>query len=319
MVGAGASLVISGIEFNGDGVVSKNEVLNMIVDVLFVVVGGAIGFMVGGPVGALVGIAITAGIELLVKNVAFTDKTANKRAGYEEGEEVGENVAQGTRDSLGVNSPSTVYNEIGDNMMKGLANGISEDKELVTTAMGTVLDAIETKFSEWQTNFMLGFGGFKEVFAGEWRSFWKNQNVVFVSAWNDILESFQDGINNAVSGLNRLVRSANELSDLTGKSYPRAQSIIVNKLPIPKLATGAVIPPNREFLAVLGDQKSGTNIEAPMEMLVQAFKAAARELVGNGNGNTTIIMELDGQQFAKLVYKANKSESRRVGVSLAGV
>ena len=143
--------------------------------------------------------------------------------------------------------------------------------------------------------------------------------MVFVSAWNDILESFQDGINNAVSGLNRLVRSANELSDLTGKSYPRAQSIIVNKLPIPKLATGAVIPPNREFLAVLGDQKSGTNIEAPMEMLVQAFKAAARELVGNGNGNTTIIMELDGQQFAKLVYKANKSESRRVGVSLAGV
>ena len=318
-VGTGISLLVGGMELNGDGAVNKSEVLNMIVDVLFVLVGGGIGFVVGGPVGALVGIAITAGIELLVKNVAFADKTANKRAGYEEGEEVGENVAQGTRDSLGVNSPSTVYNEIGDNMMKGLANGISEDKELVTTAMGTVLDAIETKFSEWQTNFMLGFGGFKEVFAGEWRSFWKNQNVVFVSAWNDILESFQDGINNAVSGLNRLVRSANELSDLTGKSYPRAQSIIVNKLPIPKLATGAVIPPNREFLAVLGDQKSGTNIEAPMEMLVQAFKVAAREMVGNGNGNTTIIMELDGQQFAKLVYKANKSESRRVGVSLAGV
>lgn len=314
VVGAGASLVISGIEFNGDGVVSKNEVLNMIVDVLFVVVGGAIGFMVGGPVGALVGIAITAGIELLVKNVAFTDKTANKRAGYEEGEEVGENVAQGTRDSLGVNSPSTVYNEIGDNMMKGLANGISEDKELVTTAMGTVLDAIETKFSEWQTNFMLGFGGFKEVFAGEWRSFWKNQNVVFVSAWNDILESFQDGINNAVSGLNRLVRSANELSDLTGKSYPRAQSIIVNKLPIPKLATGAVIPPNREFLAVLGDQKRGTNIEAPLDTIVQAVMIALAKSGYGGNAQVIEnVLNLDGE----VIYRNQKKVERRHGVSLA--
>jgi len=32
---------------------------------------------------------------------------------------------------------------------------------------------------------------------------------------------------------------------------------------VPALAKGAVIPPNKEFLAVLGDQKSGTNIEAP--------------------------------------------------------
>lgn len=43
---------------------------------------------------------------------------------------------------------------------------------------------------------------------------------------------------------------------------------------IPKLARGAVIPPNREFLAVLGDQKSGTNIEAPLDTLFSAFKAA---------------------------------------------
>ena len=36
---------------------------------------------------------------------------------------------------------------------------------------------------------------------------------------------------------------------------------------IPYLASGAVIPPNKEFLAVLGDQKNGNNIEAPEELL----------------------------------------------------
>lgn len=36
---------------------------------------------------------------------------------------------------------------------------------------------------------------------------------------------------------------------------------------IPYLASGAVIPPNKEFLAVLGDQKNGTNLEAPEDLL----------------------------------------------------
>ena len=39
---------------------------------------------------------------------------------------------------------------------------------------------------------------------------------------------------------------------------------------IPALAKGAVIPANRKFLAVLGDQTNGTNIEAPLSAIQQA-------------------------------------------------
>ena len=39
---------------------------------------------------------------------------------------------------------------------------------------------------------------------------------------------------------------------------------------IPYLAQGAVIPANREFLAVLGDQSHGTNVEAPLDTIKQA-------------------------------------------------
>lgn len=41
---------------------------------------------------------------------------------------------------------------------------------------------------------------------------------------------------------------------------------------IPALATGAVIPPNGEFLAVLGDQKKGRNLEAPENLIRQIVR-----------------------------------------------
>lgn len=47
---------------------------------------------------------------------------------------------------------------------------------------------------------------------------------------------------------------------------------------IPYLASGAVIPPNKEFMAVLGDQKQGNNIEAPESLL----RRIVREESGNG-------------------------------------
>lgn len=48
----------------------------------------------------------------------------------------------------------------------------------------------------------------------------------------------------------------------------------------PYLASGAVIPPNAPFMAVLGDQRHGTNIEAPLDTI----KQAVREVMGSGNG-----------------------------------
>ncbi len=56
---------------------------------------------------------------------------------------------------------------------------------------------------------------------------------------------------------------------------------------IPKLATGAVIPANKEFLAVLGDQKHGTNIEAPLSTIEEAvINAIAKVNENSGNNNS---------------------------------
>jgi len=52
---------------------------------------------------------------------------------------------------------------------------------------------------------------------------------------------------------------------------------------IPYLANGAVIPANHEFLAVLGDQKSGTNIEAPLSTIQDAMRSVMDERSGNAD------------------------------------
>lgn len=86
------------------------------------------------------------------------------------------------------------------------------------------------------------------------------------------------------------------------------------EIDLPELARGAVIPPNKEFLAVLGDQKQGTNIEAPLDTIVDAF----RQVVGNLNVQNTgnQVLQVDGQTFARLMTPYVVSELGRRGYNV---
>ena len=50
---------------------------------------------------------------------------------------------------------------------------------------------------------------------------------------------------------------------------------------VPYLASGAVIPPNAPFMAVLGDQRHGTNIEAPLSTIQQAVALAMEDQIAS--------------------------------------
>lgn len=91
-------------------------------------------------------------------------------------------------------------------------------------------------------------------------------------------------------------------------SPSRAPSI--SRISAPALARGAVIPPNKEFLAVLGDQKSGTNIETPLATMVEAFKQAMAE---SGGGTTTVVVQLDGKEIARSTVKNINNMTRAAG------
>ena len=168
------------------------------------------------------------------------------------------------------------------------------------------------------------------------KKFWeKNIAPVFTAEWwgnlaknalNGFIGVFEGAINGIIDGVNWLISCLNRIHVDIPSWVPiiGGQSFGVNIPPVdyvslPRLAQGAVIPPNREFLAVLGDQKSGTNIETPLSTMVQAFKQAMTETGVAGSRQMTVIFQLDRRELGRTIYQLNNEETQRVGVKLAGV
>lgn len=164
------------------------------------------------------------------------------------------------------------------------------------------------------------------VFTGDWKKAWNGVLDILKGVWNLIVGTVEGAINFIIDGINLLISALNkihfEVPDwvplIGGKSFG-INITPVSRVSLPRLASGAVIPPNREFMAVLGDQKSGTNIETPLSTMVQAFKQAMNETGGMGGRQITVVMQLDHRELGRAVYNLNNEETQRVGVKLAGV
>ena len=91
-------------------------------------------------------------------------------------------------------------------------------------------------------------------------------------AINGVISMFESMINWVVGGLNKISFDVPDwVPGIGGKKFGfNIPKVTFNRVSIPRLARGAVIPPNKEFLAVLGDQRHGTNIEAPLSTIQEA-------------------------------------------------
>ena len=164
------------------------------------------------------------------------------------------------------------------------------------------------------------------VFTGDWKKAWNGVLDILKGVWNLIVGTVEGAINFIIDGINLLISALNKIHFeapdwvplVGGKSFG-INITPVSRVSLPRLASGAVIPPNREFMAVLGDQKSGTNIETPLSTMVQAFKQAINETGGMGGRQITVVMQLDHRELGRAVYNLNNEETQRVGVKLAGV
>ena len=157
----------------------------------------------------------------------------------------------------------------------------------------------------------------KGVFTGDLKMAFDGVKKVAKGIVNGILIIVESFINNIIRGLNWLITKINSIRlkvpdwvpGVGGKGWsPHIGQM--SSITLPRLATGAVIPPNKEFLAVLGDQKSGTNIETPLATMVDAFKQAMSE---SGGGTTTVVVQLDGKEIARSTVKNINNMTRAAG------
>lgn len=157
------------------------------------------------------------------------------------------------------------------------------------------------------------------AFTSDWDKAWEAIKDIFDGISTSIKGTWASAINAIIRALNWLIDKANKISftvpgwvpGLGGKhigvNIPK-----INELQIPKLAQGTVIPPNREFMAVLGDQKHGTNIEAPLDTI----KQAVAEVLGQGSERPiTIIVQMDGKEMFRQMVRENNSQVRMNGKS----
>lgn len=196
---------------------------------------------------------------------------------------------------------------------------------LVIAGIATVVTAVLAltgNLTEFARNFKDNILGgiiqfIKGAFTGDWNSAWGGVKKVFKGIWNSIVIIAESAVNAIIKGLNWLISKINTIKftvpswvpGVGGKSIGGHLSSL-SEVHLPRLATGAVIPPNKEFLAVLGDQKSGTNIETPLATMVEAFKQAMAE---SGGGATTVVIQLDGKEIARSTVKNINNMTRAAG------
>ena len=146
--------------------------------------------------------------------------------------------------------------------------------------------------------------GLKGIFSGisKWAS----------DVWDSITGVFSS--NNAKSSVRNSARSS---SGSSLRMIPSGIEAYSAMRPLPKLANGAVIPPNQQFAAILGDQRSGMNIEAPLSTIEQALQNVFNRNGGMG-GTTDVNITFNGSlaELARILQPAITVETKRIGTRL---
>ncbi len=164
------------------------------------------------------------------------------------------------------------------------------------------------------------FTGMRDWFSGVLDSI----SVKFWEVFNGVQGVVLTAINNILGFIDtmrqRFLEALNPIANFFGISTPAPSAgstgsrAVSQGRTLPRLATGAVIPPNAQFAAILGDQKSGKNIEAPVDLMRQTFEESLVKALANQN--VTINFTGTGAGIARLLKPELDRENTRIGTSL---
>ena len=198
---------------------------------------------------------------------------------------------------------SEFWEKVG-NKIEEFKDGASEKFEEIKTTISDKVHEIATTLSDKWT----------EV-TEAWSSLWTNMAEIIKTPINNIIDLINNGLIASIEGMmNGLGSGISEFANSgTGKflGFDKIPVFTIEIPRIPHLAKGAVIPPNNQFLAMLGDQKSGTNIEAPLSTI----EDAVRNVLAEQNINVTFEVQGDPEHIFNVVRKQSNQFTRRTGLS----
>ncbi|MEL4106776.1 hypothetical protein AAFA46_08075 [Oscillospiraceae bacterium WX1] len=182
----------------------------------------------------------------------------------------------------------------------------------VFTVVGTwFMDNVVTPIQD-------AFQGLKDKVLEIWHGIWSGIKGVI----NWIIGGVEGFVNGVINGINSLIKGLNSVIGGAGDLIGAEISIpLIANISLPRLAKGAVIPPNRQFLAVLGDQKSGTNIEAPLSTIEEAVINAINKAGAYSTNDVNVSIEFKGalSKIGQILEPYVTAETRRRGNSAVKV
>lgn len=199
--------------------------------------------------------------------------------------------------AFGIHSPAKTTQPHGKYIVQGIGKGMEDEikgnaiKSVLNLLRTTIKEDVQGMFAKKEWVFSGVSEGLEETFSSVGNKI-KEPISKIIGYLNTMISGIETTINSCIKALNGLdikfpakaVKLAKKSGvDLSGSLGLNLEAINLQKIPVPHLATGAVIPPRSEFMAVLGDQKNGNNIEAP-ESLIR--KIVREETATNRNGGT---------------------------------
>lgn len=202
----------------------------------------------------------------------------------------------------------------------------------------TFVDGIKSKLSDLAEKIVSIWNGIKSSAKEKWDAIWSTIKEVvkkivdgivdkFKGARDKIIDTFE-GIKNKVKEIfNKVIGIVNgaigtvngaiggiesafsfgpwEVPTPFGKKTIGFSATFPRVPTIPYLAKGAVIPPRSEFLAVLGDQKNGRNLEAPEGVIKDIIDDAFVRHQQNSTGNVRFTAQINRRTvFDEIIEEA---------------
>lgn len=304
----------------------------------------------------------------------------------------------GFKSAFGIHSPSTVMMEMGQYLMEGLRNGVSNFISSVIEKFAEIKDKIVNKWEEtkqktqekwnsikswlgtnwtsvktsagekfqaikeniaskwddiksntattWETvkgtlgdkwdtiksNATTKFGDIKDAILSAWTELKSKTGDIWEGIWgaiksviNTILGGVESMVNGVITALNRMISALNNLSfdvpdwvpGIGGETFG-LDIPTVDKVHLPRLASGTVVPPRAgEFAAILGDNKRETEVVSPLSTMKQALMEALAES-GMSGGSQQVVIRFEGNlaQLGRVLKPVIDSENNRAGVRL---
>lgn len=221
-----------------------------------------------------------------------------------------------------VNGALEIYNKFIQPLVLNLSEKLAPAWEVISTLVvgvvgtivGVIIDSVTASIDTLTglIDFIVG------VFTGNWKKAWDGIVGMFKGLWDGMLAVVKGIINLIIDALNVFITRINKINfdvpdwipGIGGKQWG------FNIPKIPKLAQGTVVPPNKEFMAILGDNTRDHEIVSPIPTMKQAVREVMLEMGGASGGNTTVVLEMDSREFGHAVIEQGQRESRRLGTRL---